>query len=70
MGLDNYSDNYNFMNNDNYLDEYELFRAKHDEWWWMYFLGLYDTISVMYSAQVYDRKTTMLMKKIRKEADK
>ncbi len=41
------------MSKDNYLNEKEISKAKHDDWYWMYFLGLYDTLAITYPILVY-----------------
>lgn len=36
------------MKEDNHLTSGDQSRAKHDNWWWLYFIGFYDTITVVY----------------------
>ncbi len=31
-----------------YLTEKDISKAKHDKWWWLYFLGLFETIRLEY----------------------
>ena len=42
------------MNDDNYLSWTEQRKAKYDEWWWMYFMDMYDTLSIKYPSRIDD----------------
>lgn len=31
------------------LDEAQISRAKNDGWWWLYFLGMYETLEISFN---------------------
>ena len=42
------------MNGDNYLNKKESSRAHYDRWWWLYFLGMHETICISIGVAKFD----------------